>query len=253
MAAATSAPVTSSTPSTCSEVGGGYSYDACGPTTAVPGSTRTYYADDLAYQQTAGTNRQTWQLDAGLRFRSWTIETNSSGTWSQTQAKTNRYSDDSDNPNRIVEDTAATLTRNVTNATGSLTATTGKTNGTVLQLSDIHGDISPRLPLDTVLAPTTPDNDENGATRAGQSTQRYGRLGGKQRSSETLTGLTLMGVRLYDPITARFLQTDPVFGGNCNAYDALPGDPSDHRYQDHTAVNGAWSPARRSRAGDGSP
>ena len=148
---------------------GGYSYDAFGRTTAVPGSTVSYYANDLAYQQTAGTNRQTWQLDAGLRFRSWTIESSTSGTWSQTQAKTNHYSDDSDNPNWIVEDTAGTtLTRNVANATGSLTATTGKANGTVLQLTNIHGDIALRLPLDTSVAPTALDNDENGATRAGQ-------------------------------------------------------------------------------------
>jgi hypothetical protein len=32
-----------------------------------------------------------------------------------------------------------------------------------------------------------------------------GWLGDKQRSSETVTSATLMGVRLYDPITGRFL------------------------------------------------
>ncbi|WP_425275697.1 RHS repeat-associated core domain-containing protein [Streptomyces tirandamycinicus] len=207
-------------------VGGGYSYDGFGRTTALPGSTVSYYANDLAHQQTAGTKRQTWQLDAGLRFRSWTIETSSSGTWSQTEAKTNHYSGDSDNPSWIVENAAgSTLTRNVTTATGALTATTGKTSGTVLQLTNIHGDVALQLPLDTAVAPTALDTDENGATRAGQAAQRYGWLGGKQRSSETLTGLTLMGVRLYDPNTARFLQTDPVFGGNCNAYDYVCADP----------------------------
>jgi hypothetical protein len=34
-----------------------------------------------------------------------------------------------------------------------------------------------------------------------------------------------MGARLYDPNTARFLQLDPVFGGNCNAYDFVCADP----------------------------
>ncbi|KJY28949.1 hypothetical protein VR46_37560, partial [Streptomyces sp. NRRL S-444] len=48
--------------------------------------------------------------------------------------------------------------------------------------------------------------------------------GGKQRSSETLTGLTLMGVRLYNPLSGRFLSLDPVQGGNDNAY-GYPADP----------------------------
>ncbi|WP_261570662.1 RHS repeat-associated core domain-containing protein [Frankia gtarii] len=47
---------------------------------------------------------------------------------------------------------------------------------------------------------------------------RYGWLGAKQRSRDTLSGLTLMGVRLYDPNLGRFLQTDPEPGGSDNAY-----------------------------------
>lgn len=33
-----------------------------------------------------------------------------------------------------------------------------------------------------------------------------------------------MGVRLYTPTTGRFLQTDPVEGGSCNAYDYTCAD-----------------------------
>ncbi|MFG3497988.1 hypothetical protein [Streptomyces sp. NPDC047928] len=40
----------------------------------LPGSTIGYYANDLAHQQTVGGKRQTWQLDAALRFRSWKVE-----------------------------------------------------------------------------------------------------------------------------------------------------------------------------------
>lgn len=43
-------------------VDSGYTYDAFGRTTALPGSTLSYYANDLVQQQTAGTKRQTWQL-----------------------------------------------------------------------------------------------------------------------------------------------------------------------------------------------
>ena len=45
-----------------------------------------------------------------------------------------------------------------------------------------------------------------------------------QRSSGTLSGYTLMGIRVFDAKTGRFLQTDPVYGGNANPY-VYPADP----------------------------
>ncbi|MDF9816771.1 RHS repeat-associated protein [Streptomyces sp. SPB162] len=202
----------------------GYTYDALGRTTAKPGTTLAYYANDLAQQQTAGTQRQTWTLDSNLRFRSFTTESNASGTWTQTGSKVNHYDTDADNPRWITEDTAGNLTRNVDGIDGDLAATTTKTGDTVLELADLHGDITLQLPLDTSVAPTVLDADEYGNPRPGQTATRYAWLGGKQRSDETVTGLTLMGVRLYDPTTGRFLSTDPVPGGNPNAY-TYPADP----------------------------
>lgn len=38
-------------------------------------------------------------------------------------------------------------------------------------------------------------------------------------------GIILMGVRLYNTTTGRFLQVDPVYGGSCNAYDYTCADP----------------------------
>jgi hypothetical protein len=38
-----------------------------------------------------------------------------------------------------------------------------------------------------------------------------------------------MGVRLYNPAAGRFLSTDPIAGGNANAYDYCVGDPMNCR------------------------
>jgi RHS repeat-associated protein len=69
------------------------------------------------------------------------------------------------------------------------------------------------------------DADEYGNPRAGQANARYDWLGAHQRSSETVTGLSLMGARLYDSATGRFLSVDPVHGGSCNSYEYVCGDP----------------------------
>ncbi|MEX3107202.1 MULTISPECIES: DNRLRE domain-containing protein [unclassified Streptomyces] len=207
-------------------VDSGYVYDNFGRTTALPGVAVAYYVNDLAYQQSANGRRQTWQLDAAMRFRSWKVETGSGTSWTQTESKLNHYDGTSDNPRWIVEDTATgALTRNVDSAAGNLAATTSKTGDTILHITSIHGDVALQLPLDTSKAPLALDADEYGNPRAGQAPARYGWLGAKQRSSETLTGLTLMGVRLYNPATGRFLSTDPVYGGNANSYEYCTADP----------------------------
>ncbi|WP_329321715.1 RHS repeat-associated core domain-containing protein [Streptomyces sp. NBC_01262] len=156
----------------------------------------------------------------------WTTESNASGTWTQTGSKTNHYGGDGDSPDWIQE-TASTITRNVQGLSGDLDATTGATGNVVLQLTDIHGDTTVQLPLDTSVAPTTASYDEYGNLEDSTPATRYGWLGSKQRSSETVTGATLMGVRLYDPSTGRFLSVDPVPGGNANAYDYCTADPID--------------------------
>ncbi|WP_420717809.1 DNRLRE domain-containing protein [Streptomyces sp. XY152] len=207
-------------------VDSGYTYDAFGRTTALPGSTIGYYTNDLVHRQTANGKRQTWQLDATMRLRSWTVETSSGTTWTKTASKVNHYGDDGDSPRWITEDTTTgELTRHVTSTAGDFVATTDKSGGTVLLLTTIHGDVALQLPLDADNAPVALDNDEYGNSRTDRAAVRYHWLGGEQRSAETLSGLVLMGVRLYNAENGRFLSTDPVPGGSANAYEYGNGDP----------------------------
>ncbi|MDQ0784541.1 RHS repeat-associated protein [Streptomyces sp. B3I8] len=203
----------------------GYVYDAFGRTTATPANTLAYYANDLVQQQSTTTQRQTWTLDPAERPRAYTAETNTAGTWATQSTRTNHYSSDGDSPRWITEDASGALTRNVIGLDSQLVATT-KTSGLVLLLSNLHGDISLRLPADTAVAPAVLDTDEYGNHRTtATAATRYAWHGAQQRSSDALSGLVLMGVRLYDPSTGRFLSTDPVVGGSCNAYDYACADP----------------------------
>jgi RHS repeat-associated protein len=80
--------------------------------------------------------------------------------------------------------------------------------------------------IDVALSePELYDYDEFGTPTDGQSDQRYGWLGAKQRSGEAMGDTVLMGVRLYSPALGRFSQVDPVLGGSCNPYEYTCADP----------------------------
>ncbi|MER6366547.1 ricin-type beta-trefoil lectin domain protein [Kitasatospora sp. NPDC001527] len=203
----------------------GYTYDAFGRTLTTPTAAVGYRVNDLVASQETATTKQTWTLDPAGRLNGSTIATKqANGAWSTTATRLNHYSGTSDNPKWTVEDAASAWTRNVPGTDGDLAATTTNTGETKLQLTNLFGSVV----LTTDPALTTPvllDADEYGNPATGQSATRYGWLGAKQRSAEAQDGIVLMGVRLYNPTTGRFLSVDPVYGGNANAYDYVYGDP----------------------------
>ncbi|MER6629027.1 RHS repeat-associated core domain-containing protein [Streptomyces sp. NPDC000987] len=210
-------------------IASGTVYDAFGRTTAqASGAQNTYYANDLVRQITASDKRTTWSLDASGRLASWTTERQAEdGTWSTDAARSSHYGGDSDSPKWTDEGNGA-ISRSLEDLTGSLIATTSATGDVVLQLANLHGDITTQIPLVDNTTPVVNTYDEYGNLLPGTDPTRYGWLGGKQRSTETPDNVTLMGVRLYDPTTGRFLSVDPVPGGSANAYDYCNGDPLNH-------------------------
>jgi RHS repeat-associated protein len=171
-----------------------------------------YYSNDLVASQTQGGTTLTFGLDpTQSRFT-----TSSDGT----TTTTSHYADSSDSP--AWTSTSATVwSRNVTGPDGGLAATFDQAGNAVLQLANLHGDLVATCTDNTSATGTSSysESTEFGAPRtAASAPDTYGWLGEKRRSTNDLAGLTLMGVRLYNPTTGRFLSVDPVPGGTDNPY-----------------------------------
>jgi RHS repeat-associated protein len=217
----------------------GYGYDAFGRTATTPdGMSLDYYTGDRIRRQTVGDVRQTWALDPQQRFTESVVQTQSSGTWSTVATTENHYRGDGDSPDWIVEDPlTGALTRNIKGVDDRFIATTTASGGITLHLTGLHGDVN------VVYDPTTAavevrESDEYGVAREGLAAGRYGWLGSRQRSRDAQNGTMLMGIRVYDPETGRFLQTDPLYGGNANAYDYCSGNPNS--CADISGYEGCW-------------
>jgi RHS repeat-associated protein len=208
----------------------GYSYDILGRTSAVPSAdttsggeslTPTYHVNDLVRTLTQGTRTTTYTLDVDAqRIRSWT---DSDGT--TTTTRINHFSDASDSPS-WTDESNGTWTRVVEGLAGMAAITTNTaTTTTAWQIVNLHGDCVATV-VDADIGLTTVDeNTEYGPPRdPTQAGRRYGWLGSAQRAADTPSAVVLMGVRLYNPTTGRFLSVDPVYGGNNNPY-TYPNDP----------------------------
>lgn len=213
---------------------GTYTYDTLGRTTTLPASDAprpadgavalAYYDNDLARSISRADTTTTFAVDALDRRATETVT--SAAESSQTAR---HYTDSSDNPTWV---TQGNMSHRYAELIGSnLSLTVDQAGGADLTLANSHGDVvtTVDLPGGTTMATSIGgwnNYDEYGDvanTIADTGIVHYGWLGREQRATSD-SGLLLMGVRLYNPQTGIFTSTDPVFGGNTNAY-TYPTDP----------------------------
>lgn len=171
--------------------------------------------------------------------------------WANSTESISHYDGDGDEPSWIANDVTLPydITRYVEGMDGALAVQTGKSGDRVLQLVDLHGDVTATVPIADEATTATwtelrftsfdefgvPQPMTSGAT-SNAPPARYGWLGAAQRSADTPTGVILMGVRLYEQASGRFLQPDPVAGGSANTYDYCNADPVNC-----TDLGGTWT------------
>lgn len=239
---ATAASTVTSTYDTANRViDSGYTYDQLGRTLTTPATALasgnatagfTYHDTDMAATMTQGNERKAFTLDPAGRYRTMVATT----TGTETRRIVNHYNSENDSPSWIGTSTDGgstyTTVRNVTGIDGQLAATYDSAGVSILQITNLHGDVVATVPnqvptaANTVGASPTAyfESTEYGGSRDTGVTNRYAWLGGAQRSTDTVGSLILMGARLYNPGSGRFLSTDPVLGGNASPYDYCVGD-----------------------------
>ncbi|MGW2145102.1 DNRLRE domain-containing protein [Nonomuraea bangladeshensis] len=228
-------------------VDAGYTYDNLGRTTQVPAThatgganvTLAYNSDDQVATISQGGQSKTFTRDPMGRVTS-TVTTGGP----KPGTTVNHYTGGEDTPGWISE-ADGSWTRNLLGLSG-LAAIQRSDGNVILQLADLQGNLTATAaPGDNEISNYT-EYTEYGAPRASAGpSSRYGWLGSYQRDSDALGGLVLMGRRVYNPTTGRFLQVDPVDGGSANAYEYCSGDPINRMdltgEDDYLGGRGEWS------------
>jgi RHS repeat-associated protein len=228
-----------------------YTYDDLGRTLTVPGSdvvdtgqndsevTITYYANDMVQSLEQPYSIQTYGLDPAGRILTTSTPDGNGGT----SVTTNDYINGSDSPAwTSTTDQGSTSTARYVYGLDGLVDVEMAGSTAYLAINDPQGSIVAQVPY-TATSLTSPaggylqydgytsfglnDVDCYNGTCTGPQTSSLGYLGGHARTSTGLGGIILMGQRLYNPTTGRFLQPDPVPGGSANAYDYTNQDPLD--------------------------
>jgi len=234
---------------------GNYAYDALGRQTTLPsvdtgtgGSTTsgnvtlTYRADDMVNSMSQGSACMNYTYDPSDAVVTTSNFASSTCTGTATSTATNYYNGGGSpawTVNTVGSNTSTTsyfsgITQgnamNVTAASTGSSCLGDASASCTLNLTDLRGDIIATAIITSGTATVSgySAQTEFGQARS-QATQNavaplYGWLGVHQKAENNLSGLVLMGARVYNPTAALFSASDPVYGGNANPY-TYPSDP----------------------------
>ncbi|WP_433349470.1 RHS repeat-associated core domain-containing protein [Micromonospora sp. CA-111912] len=207
----------------------GYTYDALGRTLTQPAADSavvgggtvqaTYHVNDMVRSITQGSRSATYTLDVITnRVRSWDDTANG-------VTKRHHYGSDGDTP-AWTDEGSGNFTRSIAGLIG-LAGVFHNISGITWSINNLRGDLVAGMADGGSGLSYTSEQTEFGLQRnaSDTGTRRYGWFGSDQRAADTPGGLVLMGVRLYNPATGRFLQVDPIYGGSCNSYDYGCAEP----------------------------
>jgi RHS repeat-associated protein len=233
-------------------VTGSYAYDTLGRQTTIPGVdtqaggttaspnnvSLTYRSDDLVYALAQGSSCETFSYDpsGNLTATSNYANLSCSGTastsindfagnaaplWTTTGTSTTAFFDGISSGDAL----------NVLLAGAAPTPCLGiSTASCTVNLTDMRGDIVATAALTTGVATVSgySETTEFGLARSAIAeaavAPTYGWLGVHEKAANNLSGLVVMGVRVYNPATGLFTSPDPIYGGNDNPY-VYPSDP----------------------------
>lgn len=199
----------------------GYTHDAFGAVTALADGTATACrTDGRPYRVTLGTSRETWTPDAEGRLSTALTESSASGSWVTTTTMVSHCADGTGTPSWSTD--GAMKSRYLKDPQGNLVATVDGSTST-LTLTDVRGDTAVVLSTTDGLT-TVHSYTDTGVT---SSALRYGWLGGTVRANSRLSGVLLIGNRLYAPALGRYLTPAAARGDEevrSNAYLFAPHD-----------------------------
>ena len=237
-------------------VTGSYAYDVLGRQTSIPGVdtqaggsssspdnlSASYRSDDLVATLSQGAACEGFTYDPSGDVVSTSNYATSSCTGTPTTTSTNDYAGSSSpawTTTTVGSTTSTTayvgaITQgdalNVTLASSGGSSCLGITTATcTMNLTDLRGNViaTASLTSDTSVTGYS-ESTEFGLPRSASTESTvapvYGWLGTHEKAANNLSGLVVMGVRIYNPVTGLFTSPDPVYQGNANPY-TYPSDP----------------------------